>query len=373
MLDLKREYCYLKADIDQAIERVLEQQNWILGPEVKELEKRVADYIGTRFAVGVASGTDALVLALRALVLKLRGREYFTPEDEIITTSFTFTATGDAIIRAGATPVFVDITPATYNIAPEQVVQAITERTVGIVPVHLYGQACALDRLTEIATEHRLFIVEDVAQAFGATFLGRRCGAWGTAAAFSFFPSKNLGGFGDGGMVTTNDEALAHYVDVLRRHGGRDKYNVDLLGYNSRLDTIQAAVLLTKLNYVEEFNRRRKAIAQRYSTELAQVAGIVPPVAVNGEHVFHQYTIRCPNRDSLKKGLAQRGIASMVYYPVPLHKMTVFRGRCRIGGSLAHAERAANEVLSLPIAPLLLPAEQEQVIEAVREVAPTSQ
>jgi len=368
MLDLKREYAHLKPDIDRAIARALEKQTWIMGPEVKELEQRVADYCSSQFALGCASGTDALVLALRALALKRTGKEYFQPGDEIITTPFTFTATGDAIIRAGATPVFSDIDPATFNLSPARVREAITDRTVGVVPVHLYGQSCAMDELLETASERGLFVVEDVAQAFGAEWQGKKCGTMGDAGAFSFFPSKNLGGFGDGGMVVTDDPDLARYVDVLRKHGGKDKYNVDLLGYNSRLDTLQAAVLLAKLDYIDSFNGRRKRVAAQYSERLTGLDGIsVPPAPRNGEHVFHQYTLRSSRRDELAQALSSAGVQTMVYYPVPLHRMKVFEGRCRVAGSLAQAERAAREVLSLPIEPLLTPEEVTRVVEAVRQ------
>jgi dTDP-4-amino-4,6-dideoxygalactose transaminase len=367
MLDLKREYEYMKSDVDRAIGGVLGHQTWIMGPEVKQLQDRVAAYVGTKFAIGCASGTDALVLALRALAFKRTGQEYFTPTDEIITTPFTFTATGDAIVRAGATPVFVDIDPVTFNIDPAKVWQAVNGRTVGIVPVHLYGQACAMDEILDTAAKARLFVLEDVAQAFGAADRGRKCGAIGDAGAFSFFPSKNLGGFGDGGMVTTNDPELAGMCDMLRKHGGKDKYNVDHLGYNSRLDTLQAAVLLAKLNHIDAFNERRRKIAGQYSLALAGVPGvIVPPPSRNGEHVFHQYTIRSAKREDLAARLKERGVASMVYYSVPLHRMKVFAGRSRVAGALAESERAATEVLSLPIEPLLTPEETGMVIAAVK-------
>ena len=370
MLDLRREYRHMKQAIDARIAAVLEHQTWIMGPEVRELESRVAGFIGTAHAVGCASGTDALVLALRALCLKRRGEEYFNRKDEIITTAFTFTATGDAIIRAGATPVLVDIDPETYNINPERVSAAITPRTVGIVPVHLYGRACPMPELKEIARRQQLFIVEDCAQSFGAEIAGRRCGAWGDAGAFSFFPSKNLGGYGDGGMVTTDDTELAGFVDVLRRHGGRDKYNVDFLGYNSRLDTLQAAVLLAKLDYIADFTRRRQSIARSYTAGLAGVPNIIaPPPVADSSHVFHQYTIRHPDRDRLAASLGMRGISTMVYYPVPLHRMKVFSSRCLPGGPLTEAERAAAQVLSLPIEPLLAADEVNQVIRAVGECA----
>ncbi|MEO0073359.1 MAG: DegT/DnrJ/EryC1/StrS family aminotransferase [candidate division WOR-3 bacterium] len=368
MLDLRRQYEYLRPAIELRLRRALDHQHWILGPEVKELEQRVCHYIGTSHAVGCASGTDALVLALRAIALKLRGEEYLRREDEVITSSFTFTATGDAIIRAGATPVFCDIDPTTFNISARTVEPAITEKTVGIVPVHLYGQACPMDEIMAIARSHRLFVVEDVAQAFGAEWAGTRCGAWGDCGAFSFFPSKNLGGFGDGGMVTTSDAELAHYVDVLRRHGGKDKYNAEYIGYNSRLDTLQAAVLLAKMDSIEEFNARRKFIAECYSHELEGLNGIsVPASSENGNHVFHQYTIRSQSRDQLAARLRECGVATMIYYPVPLHRMKLFAGRCRTAGELPEAERAAAEVLSLPIEPLLRPEELNHVVTSIRQ------
>lgn len=368
MLDLRRQYEYLKPTIDRRLRRALEHQHWILGPEVKELEERICRYIGTRHAIGCASGTDALVLALRALALKMRGEEYLRREDEVITSAFTFTATGDAIIRAGATPVFCDVDPVTFNISARTIEPAITKQTVGIVPVHLYGRACPMDEIVAIARSHRLFVVEDVAQAFGAEWAGVRCGAWGDGGAFSFFPSKNLGGFGDGGMVTTSDAELASYVDVLRRHGGKDKYNAEYVGYNSRLDTLQAAILLAKMDSIEELNARRKFIAECYSHELKGLDGLViPPLAENGNHVFHQYTIRADDRDRLAARLRERGVATMVYYPVPLHRMRLFAGRCRTAGELPEAERAAAEVLSLPIEPLLRPEELNHVVVSIRE------
>jgi dTDP-4-amino-4,6-dideoxygalactose transaminase len=370
MLDLRREYDFLRHDIDAAIARALDHQTWILGPEVGELEAAVAEYVGARFAVGCASGTDALVIALRALAWQRTGQEYFRFDDEVITTAFTFTATGDAVIRAGARPVFVDIDRATFNIDPARVRAAITSHTVGIIPVHLYGQACQMDQLAAIAKEHGLFIVEDVAQAFGARFNGRRCGSLGNAGAFSFFPSKNLGGFGDGGMVTTNDPELAQTADTLRRHGGRDKYNVDHLGYNSRLDTLQAAIILAKLRHIDAFNGLRKQLAAQYTRAFARLPGITaPPQPQNGNHVFHQYTLRTPHRDRLAASLKTRGIATMVYYPVPLHRMKVFEGRSRCSGELLETDRAAAEVLSLPIEPLMSEKEFAMVAAAVEDGA----
>ncbi|MGQ9678680.1 MAG: DegT/DnrJ/EryC1/StrS family aminotransferase [bacterium] len=368
LLDLKRQYRYLKAEIDRRVKIALDHQQWIMGPEVRELEDVVARYIGTKFAVSVASGTDALVISLRAIAYQRTGKDFWTETDEIITTPFTFAATADAILRARATPVFVDIDPLTFNINPERIEKAVTKNTVGIIPVHLYGQACPLSELKALAQRYNLFILEDVAQAFGAIYQGKKCGAWGDAAAFSFFPSKNLGGFGDGGIVTTNDKTIADFVDTLRRHGGKDKYNVDYLGYNSRLDTLQAAILLARFSALEEFNARRLKIAAIYSEALKKIPGLtVPKPPRNGENVFHQYTIRHPERDRLKSYLNQAKVATMVYYPIPLHQMKLFSSRCRIADNLNEAEKAAREVLSLPIEPLLKPEEVEFVLHQVEE------
>src|SRR3990172_10957832 len=284
MLDLKLEYEYMKKEIDSAIGRCLEHQQWILGPEVKELENKIAEYLGVKHCIGISSGTDALVLSLRALAINLKGKEYFYKTDEIITTSFTFTATGDAILRAGATPVFVDIDPDTYNIDPIKIKEYLEKaetsnsRVVGIIPVHLYGQACCMDELMDIAKEYNLFVLEDVAQAFGGMWKNKKLGSIGNSGAFSFFPSKNLGGFGDGGMVSTNEDVTADMVRMLLKHGGRDKYNVDHIGYNARLDTLQAAVILAKFRYIVEFNEKRRKIAGIYNKDLANIEGLVLPI-----------------------------------------------------------------------------------------------
>ncbi len=386
MLDLKREYEYMKEDIDRAIAKCLNHQKWILGPEVKELEDRVAAYIGVKHCIGVSSGTDALVLALRALAIQRKGQEYFDKSDQIITSPFTFTATGDAILRAGATPVFVDIDPRTYNIDPIKIAEYLTQHSpvVGIIPVHLYGQPCEMDEIMSIAGEHDLFVLEDTAQAFGATWKGRKLGSLSTVGAFSFFPSKNLGGFGDAGMISTNNEDVAALIRMLLKHGGRDKYNVDHIGYNGRLDTLQAAILLAKLPHIDEFNNRRRQIAERYTAALHDIPGIVLPAyavpctpvqgiqeerMLHPGHVFHQYTIRVEpgKRDSLQKMLQEKGVSTMVYYPFPLHKMRVFNGRSVAADNLSCAEQACASVLSLPIEPLLNDDEIEFVIGAVRQ------
>lgn len=363
MLDLKLEYEYMKADIDSAIKRCLDHQKWILGPEVKELEDKIAAYTGVHHCVGASSGTEALVLSLRALAIKLKGQEFFDITDEIITTPFTFTATGDAILRAGATPVFVDIDPNTYNIDTSKISEYMTKslelkanssKVVGILPVHLYGLACNMDEIMKIAEERNLFVVEDVAQAFGGLWRGRKLGSIGNTAAFSFFPAKNLGGFGDGGMVATNDSDLAEMMRMLLKHGGKDKYNVDHIGYNARIDTLQAAVVLAKFKYIDEFNERRRSIAGIYNDQLKNIGNIhLPESLPDAYHVYHQYTVYSANRDKLQQHLKNNGVSSMVYYPFPLHKMKVFdNGRCIIAGNLENAENACRSVLSLPVEPL---------------------
>jgi dTDP-4-amino-4,6-dideoxygalactose transaminase len=379
MLDLKLEYDYMKKDIDAAIAKCLEHQKWIFGPEVKELEDTVAQYLGVKHCIGASSGTEALVLSLRALAIKLKGQEYFDKTDEIITTPFTFTATGDAILRSGATPVFVDIDPTTYNIDASKIREYLTQhsklntqnsaRVVGIIPVHLYGQACNMDEIMSIAQKHNLFVVEDIAQAFGASWKNKKLGAIGSTGCFSFFPSKNLGGFGDGGMVSTNDAGIAELVRMLLKHGGKDKYNVDHIGYNARLDTLQAAIVLAKSKYIDEFNVKRGAVAGQYSGRLKNIAGIsVPTSDADARHVFHQYTLRVAGgkRDELQKYLKDKGVDTMVYYPIPLHKMKVFDGRFKIAGGLQESERAVTEVLSLPIEPLQSAEATTHVVDSIK-------
>jgi len=375
MLDLRLEYEYMKEDIDNAIKKCLNHQRWILGPEVKELEDKMALYLGTKHCIGACSGTEALVMALRALAIKRKKQEFFDHNDKIITTSFTFTATGDTILRAGATPVFVDIDPETFNIDIHQIEECIakTKNVVGIVPVHLYGQACNMDEIMKLAGEHELFILEDVAQAYGGMWKEQKLGSIGTAGAFSFFPAKNLGGFGDGGMVATDDDEIMEMVRMLLRHGGKDKYNVDHVGYNGRLDTLQAAIVSAKMKYIDEFNEKRRNIAEIYTKELSDVDGLVLPVKnVNmpDEHVFHQYTISVlrGKRNELQKYLKEKGISTMVYYPYPLHKMKVFgSGRSKSFGSLMHSESATEHVLSLPVEPLQSMADTEKIIDIIRK------
>lgn len=368
LLDLNREYLAYKQELDQALLEAVSSANYILGPEVNKLEEEVANYLGTEHCLGVASGTDALVISLRALAIKFKGKEYFSPEDEIITTPFTFTATGGSILRSGATPVFIDIDPATFNLDPQKAAEAITENTVGIVPVHLYGQACAMDQLNTLAEKHGLFILEDVAQAFGGKYKQKKLGSIGHMAAFSFFPSKNLGAFGDGGMLATADDELAEISRMLSKHGGRDKYNVNYLGYNSRLDTLQAAILLIKLKYVDHFNSLRRKIADCYNEALESLDWLATPSETEKGHVYHQYTLCVKNgrRDYLQKKLKEQGIATAVYYPLLLTSMQLYQRRCIVPATLEQSEKACREVLSLPVEPLLSKKELNYVVDTIK-------
>jgi len=371
LLNLSRQHEALHGELDAAIRACFLHQQWINGPEVAAFEEEVAAFLGAPHAVGVSSGTDALVIALRAFALLRTGSEHFTSEHEIITTAFTFTATGDAILRAGATPVFIDIDPKTYTLDPRAVAAYLTQsrgRVVGILPVHLYGHPAEMGALTSLARAHGCFLLEDAAQAFGAVWRDARIGSIGDAACLSFFPSKPLGGFGDGGMVTTRDATIAQLVRELRQHGGKNKYDVEHLGYNARLDTIQAAVLRAKLRYVNVWQEKRRMIAVMYDGALHGLRGITVPMVASGMgHAYHQYTVRVADdrRDALQSALAERGIASLVYYPKPLHTMALFRGRA-IVTPLMETDRAAREVLSIPIDPFQTDVETASVIDAIR-------
>ncbi|MHB1657608.1 MAG: DegT/DnrJ/EryC1/StrS family aminotransferase [Burkholderiales bacterium] len=373
MLDLKLEYDYMKDNIDIAINKCLEHQKWILGPEVKEFEEKIASYIGVKHCIGTASGTDALVLSLRALAIKTKGKEYFDREDLIITTPFTFTATGDAILRAGATPLFVDINLKTYNVDTNKIKEALKEykgKVIGIIPVHLYGNPCNMDEIVSIAKENNIFIVEDCAQSFGATWGNKQTGSFDDTGCFSFFPSKNLGAFGDAGTVVTDDDERAEIVRMLIKHGGKDKYNVEYIGYNSRLDTLQAAILLAKLGYLDEFNEKRRKIAKIYNENLKNIDWIeLPEEQDNGYHVYHQYTVRLKEakgeRDALQKHLHEKGIQTMVYYPLPLHRMKVFNRKCVVYGSLKNSELSASSVLSLPVEPLMGNEKAQRIADSI--------
>lgn len=357
-IDLKAQYAALKTSIDARIQRVLDHGQYILGPEVKELEEALARFTGSRHCVTVASGTEALLIALMALDLK--------PGDEVITTPFTFFATTECVSHFHATPVFVDIDPDTFNFRVEDIEKAITPKTKGIIPVHLFGQAVDMDPLMELAKAKGLWVLEDVAQAFGADYKGRKTGSIGDAGAFSFFPTKNLGAFGDGGLFTTNNDEAADLVRVLRVHGARKKYNNEMVGVNSRLDALQAAILRCKLPHIDEWNAGRRTAAHRYTEGLKGVDGVVTPTeAAYGTHVYHQYTVRIlgGKRDAVQKSLEEAGIGTMVYYEKPLHKLPVYKDMVV---SMSVSEQCASEVLSLPIWPKITEDVQARVIDALK-------
>jgi dTDP-4-amino-4,6-dideoxygalactose transaminase len=359
MVDLKAQYEAIKEEINNAVLGVIQSTHFILGPQGKSLEEEIAHYLGVKHAVGVASGTDALHLALLAAGLK-RG-------DEVITTPFTFIATAEAISYVGAVPVFVDIDPDSFNIDISKIAPAITRKTKAIIPVHLYGQPADMERLMELAKKHSLKVIEDCAQSFGAEYHGEKTGAIGDLGCFSFFPSKNLGGYGDGGMVTTNDNDLAAHLLSLRNHGSRVRYHHEEVGFNSRLDEIQAAIIRVKFKHIDAYNAMRRNNAALYSRFLADPGIRTPSEQSRTKHVFHQYTIRVKNRDAVKQKLDAGGItSSMIYYPVPLHMQAAYRELGMKPGSLPVSEMAAREVLSLPLYPELTEEQIEKVAGAVK-------
>ena len=387
LLDLKAQYQRIKGEINAAIQKVLDSQQFILGPSVKKLEEEIASYCQTHFAVGVASGTDALILSLRAAGIGIG--------DEVITSPFTFFATAGAIHNIGARPVFVDIKPDTFNIDPDKLCQYLetrfsnkdsvreSGRLKAIIPVHLFGQMADMRPILEVAQKYGLKVIEDAAQAIGAEYENRRAGSFGELGCFSFFPSKNLGGYGDGGMVVTNDEKLAQKVRMLRVHGSRSRYEHSVVGYNSRLDSLQAAVLRVKLRYLDEWSEKRRRNASYYN-ELFRQAGltgndssgnssdgpIIVPQALKGRrHTYHQYTIRVREgrRDELRKFLTEKGVGTAIYYPLPLHLQRCFRYLGYNEGDFPVAETLCKEVLSLPVYPELTSEMQEYVVDKVRE------
>ncbi|GAB7389275.1 DegT/DnrJ/EryC1/StrS family aminotransferase [Bacillaceae bacterium] len=362
ILDLSEQYFRLKDEISLALEKVMSSSQFILADNVKKLEEKIAAYSNVRYGVGVASGSDALHLALLACGVKAG--------DEVITTAFTFFATAGAIARIGAKPVFVDIDPKTFNIAPDLIEEAITDKTKAIIPVHLYGQMADMDPIIEIAKKYDLAIIEDAAQAIGAKYKSRKVGELGTAACYSFFPTKNLGAYGDGGMIVTNSEEIAEKIRVLRVHGSKPKYYHHVLGFNSRLDEMQAAILNVKFPYLDEWNQLRKEKAAYYTQQLKEKLEdqvTTPFIAEGNEHVFHQYTIRVERRDALQHYLKEHGIATMVYYPTPLHLQPVFAELGYREGDLPETEKACREVLSLPMFPELKQEQQDYVIDKIVE------
>jgi dTDP-4-amino-4,6-dideoxygalactose transaminase len=357
MVDLKTQYHRLKGEIDAALSGVLESTAFILGPNVSAFEAEAAEYLGVKHAISCASGTDALHLALLASGVG--------PGDEVITSAFTFIATAEAIRYVGATPVFVDIDPRTFNIDPAAIGPALTERTRAIMPVHLFGQPVDMALIQALCDAHDLILIEDCAQSFGATHAGRQTGSMGVSAGYSFFPSKNLGCYGDGGLVGTSSDDVATSVRKLRNHGSEVRYYHDVIGYNSRLDEMQAAILRVKLRHIEAFNRERRRVAHRYSELMSDLPLETPWEDGLGVHVYHQYTLLCDRRDAVMEALKQADIASAIYYPVPLHQQKVFAMQCE-GLSLPVTESVAQRCLSLPIYPELEDADIQRIVGVIR-------
>lgn len=374
VLDLKRQYQQLKGEIDTAIDRVLESTQFVLGPEVQLLEQEISQYLGVKHSIAVNSGTDALIIALRTLNIGAG--------DEVITTSFSFYATAESVSLVGAKPIFVDINPYSFNIDTDAIKDKITDKTKAIIPVHLYGQPAFMTQIMAIAQEYDLKVIEDCAQAFGAvyygdciecnkacddrqreTLTGKYVGGIGDVGAYSFYPTKNLGAYGDGGMIVTNDDSIAELAKMLHLHGAKKNYHNELLGYNSRLDSLQACILRIKLKYIDQWNQARRNIAQTYNQLLANNPNIITPTITKG-HVFHQYTLRVTNgkRDELKEYLANLGIGSMIYYPIPQDQLPVYQGQY-IPNPISM--KLADEVLSLPIYPELSLENVEAVAEAI--------
>ena len=359
-LDLAAQYASISVEIRAAVEKVMASQQFVLGREGAALESEIARLCGVAHGVGVASGTDALILALRACRVQAG--------DEVLVPPFTFVATGSAVSALGAKPVFADIRPDTYNIDPAELVRRVTPRTRAIIVVHLYGMAADMDPILAFARARNLPVIEDNAQAIGASYKKRPTGSLGDAACISFYPTKNLGAYGDAGMVVTNSPEFAARLRTLRNHGQTEKYVSSEPGWNSRLDEIQAAILRVKLRHLAEWQRARQAHAAEYNRLFAQIPGVMPPLAPEGyEHVFHQYTIRVEHRDALQKFLAERKIGNAIYYPVPLHLQPIYASLGHKPGDFPHAERAAQEVLSLPMYPELRGEQIARVANALAE------
>jgi len=354
--DLKKQYKILENEINLAIKEVIESAKFINGPQVSELEQKIANYCNRKYGIGVASGTDALLLSLMAINLE--------PGDEVITTPFTFIATAEVITLLKAMPVFVDIEEDTYNIDVSKIEEKITSKTKAIIPVHLYGQMADMDEIIEIAKKYNLFVIEDAAQAIGAEYKNRKAGSIGDFGAFSFFPAKNLGCYGDGGMIVTNNKEFAEKLYMLREHGAKAKYQHSIIGTNARLDTIQAAILLVKLKYLDVWIENRIKLAKKYSEKLKNLVK-TPYIKSNRKAVFNQYTIRTEKRDELIKFLNQNGIPTAIHYPKPLHLQEAFSYLGYKKGDLPVSEKVAKEVISLPMYPEMTEEEQNMVIETI--------
>jgi dTDP-4-amino-4,6-dideoxygalactose transaminase len=359
MVDVVGQYKKIKSEIDEAIHRVLDSGQFILGPAVKEFESSAARYLGVRHAIGCASGTDALQVAMMALGIG--------PGDEVVTTPFTFVATTETIVLLGAKPIYVDIDPGTLNINPDLVEKAITKKTKAIIPVHLYGQPVDMDPLMKVAEKHGIPVIEDAAQAMGADYKGKKVGGIGALGAISFFPSKNLGAFGDAGMVVTNDDRLAEKVRMIIVHGSNVRYIHEILGVNSRLDSLQAAILNVKIKYLDAWHEARRSAARRYNELLKGLDVVVPHEAPYGRHIYHQYTVRLKKRDSVVRILTQEKIPHAIYYPIPLHRQKAFEAAGKPLETFPVTEQAASEVLSLPMHTELTEDQQSFIVSALRK------
>jgi len=361
LLDMKRQYVTIKDKIDKAVAKVLDHGWFILGPEVKELEKRIAKMCGASTGIGVACGTDALLLSLDAAGVG--------PGDEVIVPDFSFFASAGVVSRLGARPVFVDIEADTYNIDPTKIDDAISLKTKAIMPVHLFGQVADMDPIMSIAREHNFAVVEDAAQAIGATYKNKQAGSMGTFGCFSFYPTKNLGAAGDAGMVVTSHVEYTKRLLMLRMHGWKKKYFPEIIGYNSRLDSIQAAVLLVKLEYLKEWTEKRQEHAAKYDLAFAGTSIVTPVVKDYSYHIYNQYTIAVGNRDELLAALKENNIGNDIYYPSPFHQLECYRDLEYKVGDFPISEKAAETVISIPIYPELTQAEQDEVIKVVKSVS----
>jgi UDP-2-acetamido-2-deoxy-ribo-hexuluronate aminotransferase len=357
ILDLEAEFESLRDELMTAVSKVMESTSYVLGPRGKELEEKISSYIGTSHACGVANGTDALLLALDALEVGAG--------DEVITTPFTFFATAEVIARLGAKPVFVDIDPESFNINPDLIEAAITAKTKAIMVVHLFGQSADMDKIMNIARRNNLHVIEDACQAIGSSFNGKRAGSIGDIGCFSFYPTKNLGCYGDGGMIVTNNAKLHHKIKGLSNHGSYQRYFHEYIGVNSRLDELQAAILLVKLNYLEEWNKKRNALAAYY-TENLKDAVKTPVLKDCRTHVFHQYSICTDQRDELAEFLKEKGIATGIYYPIPLHLQPAFSYLGYQNGDFPVAETISKQILALPIYPTLSSTQQTCIIDTIK-------
>lgn len=361
LVPLVRQFQSMKQEIMQATEETIDSGKFILGPSVQRLEQEICAYLGVEEAIGVANGTDALVLALEACGIG--------PGDEVVTSPFTFFASAEAISRVGATPVFADIDPVTYNLDPAELEKKLTPATKAVIPVHLFGQPADMDAIMAIAERHGLLVIEDACQAFGADYRGRRAGSFGHAACFSFFPTKNLGTVGDGGLIVTSDPALAARIRLLRQHGSRQKYYHEAIGYNSRLDELHAAILRIALPRIDAWNAERSRLAQRYRAALGDLSWLeIDPPAQDRTHIYHLFCLRTKHRDKVQETLAAHGIQSGVYYPLPLHLQRAYASLGYAPGDFPVSERLSTELLALPMSPFLYESEQDEVIDALRSL-----